>query len=52
MDVYTVENITYKNGKVIHRFKDSKTNPHGSTNCEYKLIIEHDIDTARSNFRT
>lgn len=52
MDVYTVENITYKDGKAIHRFKDSKTNPHGSTNCEYKLIIEHDIDTARSNFRT
>lgn len=52
MDVYTVENITYKNGRVIHRFKDTKTNVHGSTNCEYKLIIEHDIDTARSNFRT
>lgn len=52
MDVYTVENITYKDGKVIHRFKDTKTNVHGSTNCEYKLVIEHDIDTARSNFRT
>lgn len=52
MDVYTVENITYKDGKVIHRFKDTKANVHGSTNCEYKLIIERDIDTARSNFRT
>lgn len=52
MDVYTVENITYKNGQVIHRFKDSKTNPHGSTNCEYKLVIEHDVDRYCSNFRT
>ena len=52
MDVYTVENITYKGGEVIHRFKDSKTNPYGSNECEYKLIIEHDIDTSRSNFRT
>ena len=52
MDVYTVENITYKDGKVIHRFKDTKTNPYGSTECEYKLIIEYDKDTGISNFRT
>lgn len=52
MDVYTVENITYKDGKVIHHFKDTKTNVHGSTNCEYKLVIEHDIDRFCSNFRT
>lgn len=52
MDVYTIENITYKNGKVIHRFKDTKTNPYGSTECEYKLIIEYDKDTGVSNFRT
>lgn len=52
MDIYTVENITYKDGKVIHHFKDTKTNVHGSTNCEYKLVIEHDIDRFCSNFRT
>ena len=52
MDVYTVENITYKDGKIIHHFKDTKTNVHGSTNCEYKLVIEHDIDRFCSNFRT
>jgi hypothetical protein len=52
MDVYTIENITYKGGKVIHSFKDTKTNVHGSTNCEYKLIIEYDKETGISNFRT
>lgn len=52
MDIYTVENVTYEAGKVIHRFKDSQTNPYGTTDSEYVVKIEYDKDTGRTEFTT
>lgn len=52
MDIYTVENVTYEGGKVIHHFKDSQTNPYGTTDSEYVVKIEYDKDTGRTEFTT